>query len=164
MASRKYVKGNNKLSSIRKALGKEYENLNEVLAPYIEELVDKDIHLKIEGKLLEHANREQPSWISFFDERRIELSTYVKFFEMEVGRVRARILKNMEKYPRELSDRAKDKYIDGHEDYLEVYEKYLSVKELHGLYESVVESFKQRGFALRNITNIRVAALEDVVI
>lgn len=150
--------------SIRDDLGENYKNLGTVLAPYIQALDEKDQNLKIEGKLLEHANREQASWISFYDERRMELATYLKFFEMEIGRVRAECLKAMEKYPRELSDRAKDKYIDGNEKYLAVYEQYLAVKELHGLFESAVESFKQRGFALRNITNIRCAALEDVVI
>ncbi len=150
--------------SIRKDLGDGYKNLGKILEPYMVALDDKEENLAIKGKLLEHANREQASWISYYDERRIELSTYVKFFEMEIARVRSEVLKGMESYPRELSDRSKEKYIDSNEKYLEVYEKYIAVKELYGLYESTVESFKQRGFALRNITNLRVASLEDVVI
>ena len=150
--------------SIRKDLGEGYKNLGKILEPYMSELEEKDEHLRIKGKVLEHANREQASWLSYYDERRIELSTYVKFFEMEIARVRSEALKGMESYPRELSDRAKEKYIDSNEKYLEVCENFLAVKELHGLYESAVESFKQRGFALRNITNLRVASLEDVVV
>lgn len=150
--------------SIREQVGDEYENLDTLLEPYVRDIAELEDHLVIEGKLLEHANREQPAWMSFYDERRIELSTYVKFFEIEIQRVRSRALKSMENYPRELSDRAKEKYIDANEQYLAVYEKYLAVRELYELYVSAVESFKQRGFALRNITNIRVESLEDVII
>lgn len=150
--------------SIRKTLGEDYVNLDRVLTPYLEALEDKEVHLRIEGKRLEHANREQASWLSFYDERRIELGTYVKFFELEIGRVKAKCLKAMEQYPRELSDRMKEKYIEGEEEFLKVNEILLAVKELHSEYESIVNAFKDRGFALRNITNIRVHALEDVVI
>lgn len=150
--------------SIREDLGDNYVNLGEILSPYINGLQGKEDNIKIEGKLLEHANREQPSWLSYYDERRIELLTYVKFFEMEIARVRSILLKGMEQYPRDMSDRAREKYIDNNESYLNVYEIYLVIKELHNEYESVVQAFIQRGYSLRNITNIRVAALEDVVI
>lgn len=150
--------------TLRETFGENYSNLSNVLAPYINALEGKEDNLVIKGKKLEHANREQASWVSFYDERRIELYTYVRFFEMEINRVRSMLLKGMERLPRELSDRMKDKYIDSNEKYLEVYEKYLAVRELYEEYESIVEAFKQRGFALRNITNIRVAALEDAVI
>lgn len=163
MALGTHIKRQSELS-IRKTIGDKYENLEAILAPYIEDLDEKEQNLKIEGKRLELANREQASWLSYYDERRIELATYVKFFEMELSRVRSTILKNMERYPKDLSDRARDKYIDSHEDYLNVYELYLTVKELYSEYESIVNAFIQRGYSLRNITNIRVAALEDVVI
>ena len=163
MAFRAHIKRQSELS-IRKTLGDKYHKLSDILAPYIEALDGKEENLRIEGKRLELANREQASWLSFYDERRIELATYVKFFEMEIARVRSVCLRNMEQYPRELSDRAKDKYIDGHQDYLDVYELYLTVRELYNEYQSIVDAFIQRGYSLRNITNIRVASLEDAVI
>jgi hypothetical protein len=43
-------------------------------------------------------------------------------------------------------------------------ELYLEVKDLHDRYAAVVDAFRSRGFALNNITKIRVAALEDVTI
>lgn len=151
--------------SLKAEFGENYVNLEKVLEPYIEALVEKDQHLVIKGKSIEHANREQPSWLSFYDERRIELSTYVRFFEMEEKRVRGMLFKSyLEHYSRDLGERAIEKYIDTEQAYLEVHEKLLVVKELASQFESIVESFKARGYALNNITRIRVASLEDVVL
>ena len=150
--------------SIKEDLGEGYVNLGAMLEPYLTQLNTKDEHLEIKGKTIELANREQPQHLAYYDERRIELNTFVKFFESEIARVRSKLLKGMEKYPRDLSDRMKEKYIDEDEAYLRVLEKYLAVKEVYGLYESAVECFKARGYALNNITKIRVASLEDVIL
>ena len=150
--------------SIKIDLGENYINLSPMLNPYIEALANKDVDLRIKGKTIEHANREQPQHLSYYDERCVELNTYVKFFECEIARVRSQLLKGMEAYPRDLSDRMKEKYIDQEDAYLKVYEKYLAVKEIHGQFVSVVDAFRARGFALNNITKIRVASLEDVIL
>jgi hypothetical protein len=150
--------------SLKEDLGEGYVNLNNLLTPYVEELVNKEAHLDIKGKTIERANREQPQHLAYYDERRIELYTLVKFFEAEIARIRSKLIKNMENYPRDLSDRMKDKYVDQEEAYLEVYHKFLAVKEMYGLFESTVECFKARGYALNNITKIRVASLEDVIL
>ncbi len=152
------------MSYIRKQLGENYKNYATVLNEYADVLMNYDENLAIKGKLLEHSNREQPIWLAYYDERKIELKVYVEFFELEIMRVKAKLLKGMETYPRELSDRMKEKYIEGEQAYLDVYEKYLEVKEMYGKFDSIVNSFIQRGYALRNITNRRVAGLEDVTI
>jgi len=150
--------------SIKDDLGENYKNLSQMLTPFIEQLENKEADLGIKGKTIEFANREQSQHLSYYDERRVELSTLVKFFESELARVRSKLLKGLENYGRDLSDRMKDKYIDDDEAYLNVYEKYLAVREIYELYVSAVESFKARGYALNNITKIRVAALEDVIL
>lgn len=150
--------------SLKEEFGENYKNLNGMIEPYLADLVNMEPYLKVSGKTLEEANREQPQWFSYFDERRVELHTWLKFFEAEIARVRSKLLKGMENYALDLSDRMKEKYIDGEEAYLAVYEKYLAIKEVHDQYASAVESFRMRGFALNNITKIRVASLEDVIL
>lgn len=150
--------------NLRTALGPDYKNLDRILTPYIQDLVEKDDNIRLKGKNLELANKEQVAWLSYYDERRIELETYVKFFDSEIARVRSIVFKEMEQYPRELSDRSKEKYIDSNETYLSVYETYLSVKELYNHYVCIVDTFRSRGFALKNITDIRINSLEDVII
>lgn len=139
--------------------------LVQVLAEYEEALSDVENILRIQGKKLEHANRENPTWQLYFDQRRIELKTLLKYYESEVNRVRGRLFVNFtEKSNIDLSDRAKEKYIDNEKGYLDVYEIYLEIEEMYNKYQAVVDAFTSRGYALNNITKIRVAALEDSVV
>lgn len=146
-------------------LGDKLEKLPILLDEYERGMEDVDDHLSIEGKLLEHANREQAAWQSYYDQRKIELYTLVKFMEAQVRKVRGKLfIGYTENHSHDLSDRAKDRYIDQEPSYLNKYELLLEVEELHKKYEAIVDSFRSRGFALNNITKIRVAALEDVTI
>ena len=146
-------------------LGKKNKNLPDIIEEYETVLKGYKKDLEIKGKKLEHANREQPSLHSYYDERRIELHTLVKYFEGQISRVRGKLYKDYtETYSRELSDRMKDKYIDNENAYLTMFELYLEIKELHDKFNSVVDAFKSRGFVLNNITKIRVAAMEDATI
>lgn len=152
------------MSFIRKELGENFKNFNKIFNKYAEIIINYENNLDIKGKLLEHANREQASWLAYYDERRIELKTYVEFFELEIQKTKVQLLKGMEVYPRELSDRMKEKYVEGEQAYMDIYEKYLEVKEIYGKFDSIVNAFVQRGYSLRNITNLRVASLENVVV
>lgn len=151
--------------SLIERLGKDYENLPDILDEYEKalELVEKN--LKFKGKSLQAANVEQPGWQLYYDTRRAELYTLVKYFEAKIAAVRGSLYKTYtEKYTRELSERGKDKYIDNEEKFLKQQEIYLEIKETHAKYEAVCEAFRARGYALNNITKIRVASLEDVLI
>lgn len=132
---------------------------------YEEYLGKVEEEIKIKGKLLEHANRENPSLQYFYDQKRAEVSSVLKLMEAIVQRTRGRLYKQYtEHYNRELGDRAIEKYIDQEKEYLDYYELYLAVKELYDKYDSVVDAFRSRGYSLNNITKIRVAALEDQMI
>ncbi len=146
-------------------LGEKFSKLPKILGEYEDALDGFEKHLNLEGKTIEFANREQAAWQSYYDQKRIELHTLVKYMEGQTDRIRGRLFKTYtENYSRELSDRAKDKYIDHEEAYIQQLELYLEVKEICDKYEAVVDAFRARGFALRNITQIRVASLEDVVL
>lgn len=144
-------------------LGKNFERLPDVLDEFESELDGVEKSIAIEGKRLEAANREQSVWLHYYDQKRIELHTLVKYMELQVSKVRGKLFRSYtEAHQRELSDRAKDKYIDNEQSYLDMYEIYLEIKELYDKYQSVVDAFQQRGYSLNNITKIRVASLEDV--
>ena len=148
-----------------KSLEKDFSNLNEILRPYIEALEGVAENIAIEGKTLEKANLEQPVWHAYYDERRVELKSLSEFIKMQVQRFRAiQTKKYTENYSYDLPERTKEKYIDKDDAYLDVNETYLEVYELYTKFDSIVEAYKSRGFALRNITNARVAALQDTVL
>ncbi|KKM76542.1 hypothetical protein LCGC14_1379120 [marine sediment metagenome] len=145
--------------------GVKFERLPQVLETYQNDLDSVEANLTLKSKKLEHANVEQPAWLSYYDERRIELRTLVKYLETKVAAKRGKLwIHFTEVYTHELGPRDKDQYINADEKYVEIHELFLEVEELYKKYDSVVEAFKARGFALRNITEIRVHSLEDAVI
>jgi uncharacterized protein with NRDE domain len=146
-------------------LGDKNVNIVGILERYEKDLQDVEKHIVIEGKRLEKANLEQATWLAFYDQRRIELYTLVKHFESEIARVRGKLwVKFKETHSRELGSRDIEQYINKEVAYLSMNELYLEVNEVYKKYESVVEAFKNRGFALRNITSVRVSQLEDVIL
>ncbi len=142
-----------------------FKNLPAILADYTDELKGAEQDIIIKGKSLEGANRENPSLYAYYDQRRVELKTLVEFMENQVQRTRGRLFRTFtENFKRELSDRAKDKYIDGEQAYLDVFEIYLEVKEIYDQYASIVEAIKFRGYSLNNITKARVANMENAIL
>lgn len=144
-------------------LGEKYKHLPSVLDEYQAAIGDIENLIRIKGKKLEAANVENPAWQLYYDQKRIELATLVRYFEQEVQRIRGKLFRNYkENHSRELSEREINRYIDNEEVYLNINELLLEVKELYEKYQGVVEAFTARGYALNNITKIRVASLEDV--
>jgi len=146
-------------------LGKDYKNLPALLEVYENDLLNAKEQLEIRGKKLEIANSENSAWLHYYDQRRIELHTLVKFFMAEEERVRGSLFKSYkENYSRALGEREINKYIDNEEAYIYVHSLLLEVEERYELYQSTVNAFISRNYALSNITKIRVAQLEFVEI
>ena len=146
-------------------LGKDKVNLVKIILKYTDDLSAVEKEIAIEGKTLEKANMEQASLQFFYDERRSELYTLLKYLEREVDKVRGMLWrKYSENFSIVLSPKDKDQYINNDKNYLDEHEMYLEVEELYKKYCAVVEAFTSRGYALRNITNLRVASLENVVL
>jgi FMN phosphatase YigB (HAD superfamily) len=142
-------------------LGKNYEALPGILEQFVEDLKPATEQLKKEGKLLETSLSKNSSYMHYYDERRIQLHTLVKYFRSEVDRVRSDCYRKYnEVYTRELTYNLMTKYIDGEEDYLFVYRILIEVEELYEEYVGVVEAFKQRNFELGHMTKLRIANLE----
>jgi hypothetical protein len=147
------------------ALKKEPRRVLEVLAEYDAVLDTAEENLRVGGKTLEKANRENASWMVYYDQRRIELQKLSDFFQSLLDRKYSVLYKSYkEGYSRELGERSIDKYIQNDEEYLALYELLLDIKEVLMKYESFVEAFKARGYALNNITRARVASVHDYTI
>jgi len=144
-------------------VGSQFEHLPDVIEKYTSELEYFENNLKIEGKNLERANIEQAPWLSYYDQRRIELRSLSKYLEYKMESVRGRLWKSYtETYNRELGPKDKEQYINNEPEFLSYVELYLEVDELAKKYEAIVDAFKARGFSLRNITELRIHSLSDV--
>jgi len=141
------------------------DEIPNVIAEYEKGLEEVESRLVIKGKNLESANAEHAAWQLYYDSRRTDLYTLLKFFDAKTAAARGKLFKKFtEHYNRDLSDRQKDQYINNEETYLNQLEIYLEIKEIYEKYEAVCNAFKSRGFALNNITKIRVASLEGIII
>ena len=150
------IKKDNKLDLTKLAI---------VLGDYQDALDTCEDELKIKGKTLEQANIENPNFQLFYDEKRIELNSILKFMDLEVQRVRSKLyISYKENYSRELSEREINRYIDSEDKYLTVNEFKLEVQEMYDKYNAAVEAFKVRGYALNNITRARVSEVHDVIL
>ncbi len=137
-------------------------NLVEVLNPYERALESFAEDVKLKGKQIGTANSENPSLLAYYDERKIELKSIMDFVEMHMDKVKGELWqKYTEVHSRELNAKDKEMYIKKDPEYLKRYQLYLCVQELYGRYSSAVEAFVNRGFSLRNITNLRVAQVEN---
>jgi hypothetical protein len=147
------------------ALSKDLNRVVDVFAAYDSALDDVEGIIKMQGKTVNEALAENASWLLYYDQRKVELKKLTRFMEDRVKRVRGKLYKAMtNNNHRDLSDRAKDKYIDQEKAYLDVRSVQYEVQELFEKYESVVETFRARGFALNNIVKAKVAELDGIII
>ena len=123
-----------------------YEHLPDLIAEYDQYLEQAEQHLEIKGKTIKQANMENPTWQSYFDQKRIELRSVVKHFEREVERVHGKLYrKYKENHSRELSDREINQYIKNETAYLRMCAFLIEVDEIYKKFDSVVDTFRGRG-------------------
>lgn len=140
-------------------------NLPELIIQYEDELVNVLTHLEVKGKSLKHANMEQASHEYFYSYRLSELKSILKMADINVARARGKLFKQYtEHHSIDLSDRAKEQYINNDDAYISAFQLYLEVKETYDKYEAALEAFRSRGYALNNITKARIAEVESDII
>ncbi len=142
-----------------------YDKLPALLLEYDEHLDLVEERIEIKGKGLEQANIENASWQVFYDQKRVELRTVLHFMTMEVERVRGKLYKNLKEGAsnRELGEREIHQYINNEDAYLRMKQMQLEVEELYEKYKTVVAAFTTRGYALNNVTKLRIAQMEGMV-
>ena len=146
----------------RSAKQLQLKDIPSLLKIYEDEMDDYEEHLKIGGKPLGQANRENPGWYAYYDERRIQIRAVLKIVEKEVAKVRSKLFRSFtEGYSVDLGQQEKEKYINSEPKYLEAQGVLIEVEELYERYSSIVRSFENRGYALRNITELIVASLDN---
>ena len=142
-------------------LGEGYVKLPDILDQFKKDLEPAKEQVNNDGKLLETCLSKNSALMHYYDERRIRLHSLVKFFRMEVDRVRGEKYKQYnENYSRSITIQMMNKYIDAEPAYLEIYQILIEIEEVYEDYVSVVDTFKQRHYELTNMTKLRIANLE----
>lgn len=132
---------------------------------FTKDLEDADADLDLKGKSIESANMENSSLMHYYECERIKLYSLGKSLEEIIKKNNKIIYHNLtEKNPRDLSETAKNKYIDGNDEILALSECLIAVKEVHGYYQSIVNAFNSRGFQLQTIVKARIEQLHRDVL
>lgn len=153
------------MSTIGKLGGESLSNLPKVLASIERRLAGWEDNIKIDGKNIEAANVEQPSWIAYYDQVAVEMSAIVDYCEILVKKVRAERMQYIKKNSaKDYTDTAIQKAIDGDKEYIVQQQIYLEVREVYDKCKSIVEAFKQRSYSLNNIVRLRENELENITI
>lgn len=154
-----------RIGEIQGGFHKLQKNLPAILIEYIDEIDLAPARLSLRGKLMEESQKDQSAWPIVYANIKHELDSIAKYLTMEIDRIRSILFRRYtDNHTRTLSDRTIDKYIDSEVEYLNYQELYLEVKELHDKATSVCDAFTTRGFALRDITTIRVNQLHNTVL
>jgi len=147
-------------------LHEDLSNLDTIIATYSSVLnreLEQDVNLK--NKSIQLCNQEQPSLYSYYDQLRVEIEILNDFLEIRVKEAKMKAIRTiLEKSDKTYSVSMLERMADDHPAYMQMQRKALKTKELYMKARSAVSSFEQRGYALNNITKIRVAAIQDTVI
>ena len=146
-------------------LGKDNKGLPDIIAKYDNDLLLIEQNLRLTGKTLDFALKEQGTWPSYYSQRRAEIKTLMKHLDACVYSVRSSLTRRyVENHSRQLGERLISTYVDSEAEYLSIYGLYLEVAELYDKYDAVVEAFDKRGFALRDLTLARTHSIQDATL
>lgn len=120
--------------------------------------------VRLTGKTLEAANKEQAEFTWKASQALAESEGVVKLLEAKLDKLRAGAFRKIkETSDRALADRTIEKYVDDDQDVLDMLHVYLELKMCRDKLAAVVEAFKARGYALKNIVEVRVNSIHQAV-
>lgn len=136
-----------------------------LMQKYEEEIAASPERLSLIGKTGTQAQKEQCAWPVHYNLLKAEVTKLFRYVSARETQVRGERTKwYIESYPREHSERARDKLIDHEPAYIQMRELVLEVEELKDKLTAICEAFVARGFALRDWTSLKVNELSDLII
>jgi hypothetical protein len=151
--------------SISYKIKPDFSNLVTILDEYDEILTLAEGDLTLVGKTLHDANRDQPIHVRYYSSKLVEIKSLQKHIDARANVIRGTLWgKFKENHSISLGTRDIDQYIAKEPSYSDVMEIIVLVSETVQQFEVLVEAFKSRGFALRNITNARIAEVQEFIL
>lgn len=138
--------------------------LPDLFAKYEKAVKSAEPLFDIEGTRLEVLARDLPKHQATYSLMAAEMKQLMKWLENYKSKVEAQMLKNYNKGQRAFSATDLKTLIGGEQSVIEVNQLIIASALLWNQLEEIVESFKQMGWMLGNITKLRVAELGDIII
>lgn len=117
--------------------------------------------LSMIGRLEEHAKR-----IPVIAERRFSqlqiVNALIRHFEIDLDRQRSAEFKRfMESYPKQLSARDAEKYVDGVQEIVDMNLLINEVCLIRNIFVGITKGIENKSFQINNIVKLRAAGLDD---
>lgn len=153
------------MSSMLFRFNDDFSNLPKIINEYDSLLGDAEENLTLKGKLLETANREQPSWYCYYNQKLQELKSLQKLIENKAAYKKGVLWKTyIETANIQLKVTDLEHYINSDTEYMKYKNYQIVVDELVGMYSALVKAFETRGYSLRNITDSRIHEVQNAVL
>lgn len=118
----------------------------------------------LDGKKIEQVCKDQPYHSAKFNRKRNELLVIEDFVKMQRDVIESKHWKAYnEGYSRSLSSTDIQKYVKGEPDYVVLTQIYLDVVWVRKRYDGTVKALEDLGYALNNITKLRISDLEHAI-
>ena len=131
---------------------------------YNAELIQARAELNIKGNL-ERSAAHLPGIMEYRFNQLQDIEAVLKYVNIQLAKVRSTHFKKfLENYPRAMTSRDADKYVDS-EDEVILFETFNNdVALIRNQWSGVIKGIENKSFMLGHIVRLRTAGMEDVVI
>lgn len=140
------------------------EQLPPILEKWEREISKAAALFELEGRRLEEIARVLPQHQAYYSMLTQESKQLVKWLENYKSKLEARATKNINSGSRAVGTREAAIYINGEKDIVEINQLIIEAALVHQKFDCIVDAFQQMGWMVGNITKLRVASLNDVVL
>lgn len=125
------------------------------------QLIQAQTEPKISGSLEKNA-QELSGIMSYRFDQLQEIEAILKYLNIRYEKMRSdHYRRYLERYNRELSDRAIEKYIDGEDDIVNMSTIINEVSLVRNRYLALIKGLEQKSFSITNIIRLRIVGMED---
>ena len=138
--------------------------LPDMVDHYNLELEQAQLETRISGSLEKNA-QDLPGVVSYRFGQLQEIEAVLKHLNVKYDRMRSNHYRRyLERYNRELSDRAIEKYIDGEQDIVDMSELINEIALVRNQYLGIIKALEAKGFMVGHIVKLRVVGLNDSIL
>ena len=140
------------------------EQLPAIFERYEKHIKEAEPLFDLDGVRLEQIARTLPQYQARYAQRAAEMKQVAKWLENYRAKLEARFTKNYSQGQRALGVREATTFINGEKDIVELNQLIIEATLLYNQLDEIVEGFKQMGWMVGNITKLRVAELQEVIL
>jgi len=144
---------------------KQLDRFEKRIAHFEEMIAQADSFLELDGVLLEQVAKNHPGSQALFERMLQECKTIQDLIEIKVNQVKGIKWKALvDGSPRALAQKDIEMLISGDPEYVQIQELLLEIVHVRRQLEAICKALDSLGWAISNITKLRIAQLEKIVL